>query len=655
VRDPVSGEIIEETSEGRLIRVRRGRQVEIGFDLGALDCPVDVDVSWNGRLPRDAAVAVRGREGELYDVSQGPLRLHLSKGSHCLAIGSGDRVIERTVQVDSFQPTRIAVEIAEEEKVVFKGCPPAVEPYLLGDVEAAAHALERDGQERSSHALLAQLHRRQGRNELAAQHFELAEQPAEAAELWASISNYRRAASLFERAEVPERAAEMYRAAREWVQAGEAYEAARRYDAAIDCYREAGEVSKWIDALERRGDPFSAAQIALEHGERASAIRLLRLIPPEDPHFPEACLLLADAFEHESHWDLAAQKLEEHIAAAGPAGRSPDLQSRLASLLERSGDLERALSLLEELRRREPTYPNVATHIEMLRKKRSDHQRLDERPSAGADPSATSFQSEYRYQILEEIGRGGMAVVFKARDRRLSREVALKRLPETLRNYPKAVQLFLREAQATARLNHRNIVIVYDADQEDGTFFITMELLSGRSLHRLLHERGRLSVPELARIGSQISAGLDYAHQNKVVHRDIKTANLFLTDDDVIKIMDFGLATTLEEVRREETGIGGTPSYMSPEQVAGGSVDHRTDLYSLGVTLFELATGRLPFEDGDVLYHHRHTPPPNPRERNPDLPGELSELILRLLEKRVEARCSSAGEVERVMQRWIDG
>jgi serine/threonine protein kinase len=248
-----------------------------------------------------------------------------------------------------------------------------------------------------------------------------------------------------------------------------------------------------------------------------------------------------------------------------------------------------------------------------------------------------------------------MAVVFKARDRRLSREVALKRLPETLRNYPKAVQLFLREAQATARLNHRNIVIVYDADQEDGTFFITMELLSGRSLHRLLHERGRLSVPELARIGSQISAGLDYAHQNKVVHRDIKTANLFLTDDDVIKIMDFGLATTLEEVRREETGIGGTPSYMSPEQVAGGSVDHRTDLYSLGVTLFELATGRLPFEDGDVLYHHRHTPPPNPRERNPDLPGELSELILRLLEKRVEARCSSAGEVERVMQRWIDG
>jgi serine/threonine-protein kinase len=144
------------------------------------------------------------------------------------------------------------------------------------------------------------------------------------------------------------------------------------------------------------------------------------------------------------------------------------------------------------------------------------------------------------------------------------------------------------------------------------------------------------------RLGIQVADGLHYAHSQKVVHRDVKTANLFLTREGTLKIMDFGLAKTLEEVRRAETGIGGTPFYMAPEQVAGGDVDHRADLYSLGATLFELATGSVPFPEGDVTYHHRHTPAPDPRDRRPELPAELAELCLYLLEKRLEERCPSA-------------
>jgi serine/threonine protein kinase len=239
-----------------------------------------------------------------------------------------------------------------------------------------------------------------------------------------------------------------------------------------------------------------------------------------------------------------------------------------------------------------------------------------------------------------------MGVVFKARDRRLDRIVALKRLPEDLRRHqPRAVQLFLREAQAAARLNHPNIVTVHDTDQEDGHFFITMELLDGEPFNRILRERGALSVAQAVTVGLQVGSALEYAHEQGVVHRDVKTANLFLTTENVIKVMDFGLAKMFEEVRGGTTMISGTPFYMSPEQILGGDIDQRADLYSLGVTLYELATGRVPFAQGDIAYHHRHTPPTDPREIRGDLHAGFSRLLLDLLEKDVDRRLATASDV----------
>ncbi len=223
-----------------------------------------------------------------------------------------------------------------------------------------------------------------------------------------------------------------------------------------------------------------------------------------------------------------------------------------------------------------------------------------------------------RYELLEEIGRGGMGVVYRARDKRLEREVALKRLPENLKDHPRVVDLFLREARASAALNHPNIVTIHDVDQEDGAFFITMELLEGIPLNRIVEKRGKLSSFDAARLGIQITTGLGYAHEQRIIHRDIKSANLFFTNEKVVKIMDFGLAKMVEEVRKATTVVGGTPYYMAPEQSAGSGVDHRADLYALGVTLFELVTGKVPFTEGDIPFHHRHTPAPDPREREPE-------------------------------------
>jgi serine/threonine-protein kinase len=495
--------------------------------------------------------------------------------------------------------------------------------------------------------MLAQLSRQRGEGSRAADYFESAGQVEAAAELRNELGDYVRAAKLYMQAELPLKAAEMYRAANDLVQAGDAYEVALDFEQAVECFREANAGSKWISALEKTAATFEAAKVALEQGQRPRAIRLLQCIAPEDEDFAEASWMLAAAFEREEHWDLAAQKLEQHIATYPLGTAPPDKYSRMADLYEQAGSYERALEVLEDLRRREPTYPGVASRIEHLHKQRSAENRFARvSDNITSGDAATAFVSEYRYEIMEEIGRGGMGVVFKARDRRLDRVVALKRLLEDLRRHQsRAVQLFLREAQSAARLNHPNIVTVYDTDQEDGVFFITMELLEGEPFHKILKEQGRLSPMSTVTVGMQVASGLSYAHEQGIVHRDVKTANLFLTTDKVVKIMDFGLAKMFEEVRGATTIISGTPFYMSPEQIAGGDVDQRTDLYSLGVTLFELSTGVVPFSQGDIAYHHRHADPPDPRTLVPDMQPLLAETLLKLLEKDPADRFASAAEL----------
>jgi serine/threonine-protein kinase len=246
---------------------------------------------------------------------------------------------------------------------------------------------------------------------------------------------------------------------------------------------------------------------------------------------------------------------------------------------------------------------------------------------------------------MEELGRGAMGVVFKARDKHLGRIVALKRLTENLRGHPTAVAFFEREARAAAALNHPNIVTVYDAGSDSGQYFITMEFLQGTTLDSILKARGAMPAPIAAAIGMQVCAGLQYAHNARIIHRDIKTANLFYTRERIVKIMDFGLAKMVEEVRKGATVIGGTPYYMAPEQAAGDRVDHRADLYALGVTLFELLTKTVPFRAGDVTFHHRNTPAPDPRERVAEIPARMAELVMKLMAKSPDARPQSASEV----------
>jgi serine/threonine-protein kinase len=223
--------------------------------------------------------------------------------------------------------------------------------------------------------------------------------------------------------------------------------------------------------------------------------------------------------------------------------------------------------------------------------------------------------------------------------------VAFKVLPETLQENPQALKNFLREAKSAARLNHPNIVTVYDAGEQDGAYYIAMEYVDGKTLKDIIKRRGKIAPNGVIHVLGQMSEALAYAHENKIVHRDIKTANTMWTREKKAKIMDFGLAKAIEEVRGHTTVVSGTPYYMSPEQTLGKNVDHRTDIYSLGVTAFELATGVLPFREGNLPYHHVHTPPPDPREVNPELPAGLAAIINRCLQKDPDQRYQSTREI----------
>ena len=658
---PISSARLAEINEEFEVEIEPNGGTVIDHALPAVQAPIEFRVHWDRQPANEVGIRRAEYPESLRYAGHGNLKSALPLGEYSFVIGAGDRVVGYTLRIDDYEPKRAIVDLAASEELIFKGCPPAVTPFLHGDLGDAARALERDGQAEVASLLRAQLHQSQGQTERAAEQLENAGRAQEAAELRRSISDFDRAAALFEGAGDLRQAAEMWEAAGDASQAAKAYAALEDWDEAVRCFEAAQDTEGLVGALEAQGELLRAAALAAERGDRGGSIRLLQQVPPQDNRYGRASELLAAAFEQEGHLDLAANQLERRIAALAPDETAPEVEFHLAELLEESGEFDRAIGILETLRERDPTYPQVGSKIEVLRKKISlspphPSGSLNFHDSASRLPAgATAFVSEERYEILEEVGRGGMGLIYKARDRRLGRIVALKRMPENLREHPGAVQLFLSEAQASARMNHPNIVTLYDADQENGAFFITMELLDGLPLNEILAKRRCFGPRDSARLALQVCAGLGYAHEQGIVHRDIKTANLFITRDRVLKIMDFGLAKILEAVRdKGATLIAGTPYYMAPEQTSGKVTDGRTDLYSLGVTLFELSTGHLPFSEGDVAEQHRTLPFPDPGRHVPDYPEALAQLIQQMTAKSPEDRPESADEVAAALTEIVE-
>jgi serine/threonine-protein kinase len=241
-----------------------------------------------------------------------------------------------------------------------------------------------------------------------------------------------------------------------------------------------------------------------------------------------------------------------------------------------------------------------------------------------------------RYQIIEELGRGGMGVVYKAEDTNLKRRVALKFLPPELTHVPDVKERFMREAQAAAALDHPNICTVHEFDEAEEKSYISMAYIEGQSLKKKI-ESGPLKLVEALQIAAQVAEGLHEAHKKGVVHRDIKSSNIMVTDEGQAKIMDFGLARMTGGTLLTQEGMAmGTPAYMSPEQARGEEVDHRTDIWSFGVVLYEMLSGQLPFKgdrDPVVVYSILNERAEPITELNPEIPRSLEEVVAKALEK----------------------
>jgi tetratricopeptide (TPR) repeat protein len=646
LKDARGEEIIGHFLEEQRVSVRRRRATTLVFDFRPKEVAVEVSVKENGRPARQARVSVHGDPSSLRYARDGVAYLYLGLGSYTILVGSGDAAASFEIEIGSLaRAIPLQVDMGQKEGLVFSGCAAAVDPYLQSDLATAARALDAAGNARAAHLLRAELYRGQGRGDEAARELEAAGRLGDAAALRTRGSDFEGGAALYEEAGEIDRAAAAYRDAGAFAEAARCYEQVYDYGNALECWREVGDAEREMLMLEKLGEFMEAAAIARQRGERDRVIAYLQHIEPRHAQFGDACRLLAEIASEDGDHDLAVAKFEESLSATGIENASIETLESYAAVLERAGRKREALSAYEAIRRQDVARADIATRIQALKRELAETEAPTQRVAPTPRPAPES-----RYELLEEIGRGGMGVVFKARDRRLGRIVALKRLPENLRDHPAAVDLFEREARAAAALNHVNIVTLFDAGEEDGSFFITMELLEGRTLAAILERSGRVSVRDTMRLAIQMCAGLNYAHERKIVHRDIKTANLFFTNDQVVKIMDFGIAKSLQEVRRQTTVVGGTPFYMAPEQAAGEDVDHRADLYALGVTLFVLLTGQLPFEGGDVTYRHRHEEPPDPRELNLHIPADLARLVLHLMQKQPERRPSKAAAVAAALE-----
>jgi serine/threonine-protein kinase len=259
-----------------------------------------------------------------------------------------------------------------------------------------------------------------------------------------------------------------------------------------------------------------------------------------------------------------------------------------------------------------------------------------------------------RYQLEDRLGTGGMAVVYRARDLMLERPVAIKILRENFTDDPEFRESFRQEARAAANLSHPNIVTVHDFGLDTGRLFIVMEHVPGTDLKTILQRRGRFSIDDTISLMVQACAGVGYAHRAGLVHCDIKPHNMLISPDKRLKVTDFGIARALASIHPEEKAdvVWGSPQYFSPEQAAGEPPSPASDVYSLGIVMYEMLTGQLPFSGNsatELVRLHREASPPSPRQFNPLIPPALEQILWKVLSKEPAARYRTADQFGRVL------
>jgi predicted Ser/Thr protein kinase len=452
----------------------------------------------------------------------------------------------------------------------------------------------------------------------------------------------------------PRAAAALYAELGEWGEAGAAWEAAGEFADAARCHEQAGDLLRAEEALARGGLTAERAHLLARtgrveegfaalygSGDMRAAWELLSGYGGTFPNLADPLAALGSWLAEHGETTAAISAVQRAVAGLPLRRELLPATYTLAELLERHGDLRAAEAAWRRVVEFDYAFRDAGQRLQRLAAQRAAEDSAaasgaeavpGREPAAGGvtDPAA-------RYVLEQELGRGGMGVVYRARDSRLGRTVAIKIL-NPRQHTPEAIRRFEREARAAAALSHPGIVHIYDFDRGFSSFYISMEFVSGPTLLQLIREEPPFVRRHMLALMRQMIDAASYAHERHVVHRDLKPANMILADRRQVKILDFGIARRLDELDLSASGATGTPFYMAPEQVLGESPDERTDIYALGVTFFQMATGTLPFATGNILRAHLEQPAPDPQALAPDLEPALAHLILRCLAKDPDAR-----------------
>ncbi len=566
-----------------------------------------------------------------------------------------------------------------------------------GDTEEALELYERGGQIRLAaqlaeklemHRRAADLYRKAGAVEKAAELYERAGDAREAANLvgdaklsagdaaaaaeaFVKAGDFLRAAEVFESAGLLDRASSCYEKSGAYREAAEASLRATSRGStgrAADLFVKAGEMGRAAELYFELGDfdmasmlfgkagrHFEAAKASAEANSEAQMVEHLQRVDQDDPNYLAAVREMARSFERRGWASLAQEKLRTVLEGKPVSAENLELWDQLARAEEAQGNLNEAAAILHKMMAVQYGYQGASERCAELQRRVAEEKKRSESFQSQALP-VVRYEGKRRYEILGMLGKGGMGAVYRAYDHLLGRHVAYKVLGEALSGNPEARDSLLHEARAAAQLNHPNVITIYDlgVDQErhGGQTFISMELVEGESYQSLLRRKTWLAIDEALHWLVSVSQGLDHAHSRGIIHRDLKPSNVLLTVDHRVKILDFGLARRVDSGSNGESSEGalghsmsGTPKYIPPEAIQGGPIDARSDVYSLGATLYELLTGRAPFTEGNLLMHHLHTPPPPLRAKRSEIPQKLEELVLFCLAKAPGDRFQSAGEV----------
>lgn len=407
-----------------------------------------------------------------------------------------------------------------------------------------------------------------------------------------------------------------------------------------------------VQNYSRGGNHLKAAQILKKSGDADRALDILGRIGPEQKQYSDGLVMKARILAQKEKFADAVKHYLSYFKQAKVGDENLEDFFEFGLCLEKMGKLDKAREVFVRIHDMRPYFMNADERIDTINKKQNEAHTMVNLLEQDMETKTSGMGDEFqvkigeRYTELEELGRGGAGIVYQAKDKLLDRTVAMKLLPANVTKDPIRLQSFFKEAKTIAKLNHPNIVSIYDVLKVENNYYLVMEFINGVSVEKLLDAKNHLSLRLSLYIARYVLLALSYAHRHHVIHQDIKPANIMMTDDKTVKLTDFGVALLKDELPDYSSDIVvGTPKYISPEQLQGTPVDERCDLYSFGVTLYEMITGSLPYPADGILRHHLVTPPTPPSQVNPGIPSELETVILRCLEKKRENRYNSAREL----------